>query len=406
MKVLLNTDIDGVIKTLLAMRDLGYTEYDNKGSIVFSMIQGVATGLDVNLEGIYNRMKVSNIVSTVNGNIDQTAKDWLSKDLRNIMDKDRLFEIILDNSEVKPDYIPETHVFSSLSDPAIESIFKGNDDLWWIKASSGAGQIGQALVSSYKELIKHKNNFESSQLTNNLFSKYTNWQIQKHCKSGIGEEHFLRVPFVIINDMVNKEFSMYTLYDNRITPPPTGIQKYYKKYSLKIFSYDKNKDCSTKNYITKKFGHNNWLKLQKNINDMFKDIVNKLNLHKLKTSARKYCFQLGCADIIIGKDFKPIFLEWGFSCGGFPFPLGRHPLYHFSYKCFHRNREDILTKFMDAIFEKTLDRVNKPKDYEYLYKFTKNDLVIKYNYKKGKKTKGKKTKKKKKKTKKKTRKRN
>ena len=48
----------------------------------------------VNLEGIYNRMKVSNIVSTVNGNIDQTARDWLGKDLRNIMDKDRLFEII------------------------------------------------------------------------------------------------------------------------------------------------------------------------------------------------------------------------------------------------------------------------------------------------------------------------
>ena len=30
MNILLNTDIDGVIKTLLAMRDLGYKEYEKK----------------------------------------------------------------------------------------------------------------------------------------------------------------------------------------------------------------------------------------------------------------------------------------------------------------------------------------------------------------------------------------
>lgn len=378
--VKINTDIDGVIKQLLSMRNLGYIEGDD--NLVFSMIQGEKTGMDVNLKGVINRMKVSNTVAVVNGNIDQTARDWLGENIKTFIDKDKLFEKILNNSEVKPDYLPETYTFSSLSDPDIEDVFKNNDNLWWVKSTGGAGQVGQALMSSYEEVLKHEEKFKESSLFSRGFNAFTSWQVQKHVKSGIDLEHFLRVPFVIINDKVEKELSVYIVQDYRITPPPSGIQKYYKQHSLNILSYTKhtNGDCSTKNYITKKYGKNKWNKLQNNIKAMFKDIFSKVETHKFKTSATKYCFQLGCADIIIGKDFKPKFLEFGLSCGGFPFPGGRHPISHFSYGCLFEYRDDILFKFIDAILEKTLDKVNKPKNYNHLYKFTDKDLIIKYNY--------------------------
>ena len=387
MNVLLNTDINGNIRNLLSIRNMGYTDVDDKNNnIIFSMIQGVKTGMDVNFTGVMNRLRVSNVPALVNGNIDQTARDWLSKNVQTLMDKDKLFKVILEKSKKKPDYIPETYTFNSLLDPEIENIFKNSDNLWWVKATSGAGQIGQALVSNYNDVLEHNDKFNQSSLFNRGFNMYTNWQIQEHVKSGIGLEHFLRIPFVIINDKVNKEFSMYMLYDHQIQPPPSAIQKYYKQYSLDILSYSKhaNNDCSTRNFITKKYGQKNWIKLQNNIKNMFKDIFTKVDAHNLKTSAKKYCFQLGCSDVIIGEDFKPKFLEFGFSCGGYPFPLGARKLTSLQYGCYHKNRDDILSQFLDAIFEKTLDKVKKPNNYKYLYKFTNNDLVIKYKYSKSK----------------------